>query len=118
MAAILSADDSIGQGVVTIDQIVFDLENLKTVLSGEAQAIIHDWSVSADSRTETHQLLCAAFADWIDFTFVPSPKKFVIYADHDEFATFYANTKSNLNCIMTALSEKGFKHVANWRRSF
>jgi hypothetical protein len=116
VTAILSADDSIGQGIVTIDQIVFEPENLKPVLTDKTQSLTHDWSVTADTRIEVQKLLHATFADWIDFAFVPSPKKFVIYADHDEYATFYANTKSNLNRIVTALSGKSFTQVTNWQR--
>jgi hypothetical protein len=42
----------------------------------------------------------------------------VIYADHDEYTTFYGNTKSNLTGIVSALSENGFKQVQNWERRF
>jgi hypothetical protein len=34
---------------------------------------------------------------------------FVIYADHDEYATFYANTRSNLNRVADALFANGLK---------
>jgi hypothetical protein len=62
------------------------------------------------------ELLEAALSDWIDFIFVPTPKPFVIYADHDEFTTFYANTKSNLNPVVEALSARGFKRVQDYER--
>jgi hypothetical protein len=31
----------------------------------------------------------------------------VIYADHDEYTTFYANTRSNLNRVVEALVAQG-----------
>jgi hypothetical protein len=69
-------------------------------------------------REEVEELLIAALGDWVDFLFVPSPKPFVIYADHDEFITFYANTKSNLNRVGTALLARGFKVVEDYTREF
>ena len=57
-------------------------------------------------------------SDWVDFVFIPEPKPFVIYADHDEYITFYANTKSNLNRVADALLAQGFKSVQNFERNF
>jgi hypothetical protein len=62
------------------------------------------------------KLLHAAFADWVDLVFVPSPKRFVIYADHDEHVTFYANTRSNLNRVAEALSSQRFEKIAGYTR--
>lgn len=62
------------------------------------------------------ELLEAALGDWVNFTFVPKPKPFVIYADHDEYTTFYANTKSNLNGVVQALSGAGFEKVPDYQR--
>ena len=52
-------------------------------------------SVTATGQQELEELLHTAFTDWFDFLFVPTPKPFVIYADHDEYTTFCANTRSN-----------------------
>jgi hypothetical protein len=41
----------------------------------------------------------------------------VIYADHDEYTTFYASTKSNLNRIVAALSTDGFEQVTGNTRA-
>ncbi|HUA66595.1 MAG TPA: hypothetical protein VME24_12155, partial [Alphaproteobacteria bacterium] len=62
--------------------------------------------------------LVATFSDWVDFFFVPAPKPFVIYADHDEYATFFANTKSKLNSVVEPLLKSGFKQVLNYQRQF
>jgi hypothetical protein len=61
-------------------------------------------------------LLSAAFGDWVDFLFVPAPKPFVVYADHDEYATFFANTKSNLNKVADALTRNEFVAVESYTR--
>jgi len=60
--------------------------------------------------------LVAAFGDGPDFICIPTPKPFVFYADHDNWITFYAQTKSHLNHIIEPLSTQGFKLVENWQR--
>jgi hypothetical protein len=72
--------------------------------------------VTAVGAQEMQELLHTAFTDWFDFLFVPTPKPFVIYADHDEYTTFYANTRSNLNRVVEALVAQGFEEVAEYRR--
>ena len=47
---------------------------------------------------------------------MPTPKPFVIYADHDEFTTFYANTRSNLNRVSDTLLTQGFEEVSGYQR--
>jgi len=53
-------------------------------------------------------ILVAAFWDAPDFICIPAPKPFVFYADHDDWITFYANTKSHLNHIIEPLSSHGY----------
>jgi len=103
---------------VTIEQIVFEPKNLIDQLTRYSlpPRCGKGASVTATGRHEIEELLQAAFADWVDFLFVPSPKPFVIYADHDEYATFYANTRSNLNRISEALSLQGFEKIAEYTR--
>ena len=66
---------------------------------------------------EVGALLQAALSDSVDFWFIPTPKPFVIYADHDEYTTFFANSKSNLNGIVDPLLKRGFESV-DYERSF
>jgi hypothetical protein len=47
-----------------------------------------DASIFSTNPEEVPALLVSAFSDWSDFLFVPRPKPFVIYADHDEWVTF------------------------------
>ena len=56
-------------------------------------------------------LLRTTFSDWIEFVFQPLPKPFVIYADHAEYTTFFANTKGNLNQVVLPLEAAGFETV-------
>jgi hypothetical protein len=119
VSTILSANAP-EEGSVTIDKIVFEPKNLTTLLSTNSlpTEIQHDWSLAAKGNEPVHKLLRTAFSDWVDFLFIPTPKPFVIYADHDEYTTFYANTKSNLNGVADALLAKGFKQVSNYQRKF
>jgi hypothetical protein len=55
-------------------------------------------------------------ADWIDFLFVPSPEDFAIYADHDEYTTFYAVDSNTLHTLCTQLCSSGFERVSSFRR--
>ena len=77
-----------------------------------------EWTLTADNTGEVEQLLEAAFSDWVDFLFIPTPKPFVIYADHDEYTTFYANTKCNLNPMVEPFARKGFNIIEGYRRAF
>lgn len=106
------------RGCVTIDEVVFEPRTLNSFLaqhsiSGELGS---DMSLEATGTQEVEALLCSTLADWIDFLFVPTPKPFVIYADHDEYTTFYANSKGNLNRVVDALSGKGFQKVEDYER--
>ena len=119
VSTIVSADAPIEKGCVTIDQFVFEPKTLKAFLAQHSilDEIGHDVSLEAVGQQEVEALLRSTLADWVDFLFVPTPKPFVIYADHDEFTTFYANTKSNLNRIVHALSDKDFEKVEDYERN-
>jgi hypothetical protein len=118
VAAILDDEGGLEKGTVTIDGVVFDPKNLQRLLAASPLPVELgcDWSISADGMVQIRELLKAALSDWVDFSFIPTPKPFVIYADHDEYTTFYANTKSNLNGVVRALLAKGFKQVLDYQR--
>jgi hypothetical protein len=119
VAAILSTEEDITKASVIIDQVVFEPKNLTALFSGsQTQSLSKDWSLTATDKVEVHKLLRATLSDWIDFAFIPLPKPFVIYADHDEYTTFYANTKLNLSRFVSVLTANGFKQLANWQRHF
>lgn len=103
---------------ITINEAVFEPKHLVDLLARYSLPGRYGKgvSVTAAGQREIQELLCAAFADWLDFLFVPQPKRFVIYADHDEYATFYANTRSNLNRIVRPLLSQGFEAIPEYTR--
>jgi len=118
VGTIASALDPLRGGCVTIDDAVFEPRHLISLLAEHSlpAGYGHEWSLTAEDKPETEALLEAALGDWVDFVFIPVPKPFVIYADHDEYTTFYANTKSNLNRVAQALSAAGFEKVPDYER--
>lgn len=119
-ARILSSLGGVRSGIVSIDRVVFEPGNLIGLLhqKGCTGDVAHDVTLEATGAKEVGELLQAVLGDWLDFAFVPSPKPFVLYADHDEFTTFYANSKSNLNGVIEPLRALGFREVAGFVREF
>jgi hypothetical protein len=119
VAAIAAAHGRIEEATVTIDQIVFTPNSLIALTSKLSPLpLSRESSITAETPQEAELLLKAALKDWTDFIFVPTPKPFVIYADHDEYITFYANNKSQLNQIIKPLESHGYELVQNWQREF
>lgn len=120
VAAISSAMGPTDSASVTIDHVVFEPKHLIRFLSEHhlPPQYGHEWCITAESQPEAEGLIEAALGDWVDFAFVPAPKPFVIYADHDEYTTFYANTKSNLNRVTQPLTAAGFATVPDYEREF
>jgi hypothetical protein len=113
VATILAAREQILGGTVTIDAVVFEPRNLNTLLASRSlpPCLASESSIEAAGFPEVEALLEAALSDSVDFWFVPRPKPFVIYADHDEYTTFFANSKSNLNGVVEPLLKHGFETV-------
>jgi hypothetical protein len=117
-STIINSVGALKTATVTIDLIVFDPKHLldlqaRRVIPGSYQ---RGACFTAEGAPEIKELLAAALADWIDFIFVPEPKSFAICADHDEYTTFYAQTRSNLNRLIHPLVEAGFKQVQGYKR--
>jgi hypothetical protein len=119
VAAIVSAHERIQAGCVTIDQVVFEPKHLNALLVKHALPTQpgKGWSLVGSGEPEVAELLEATLSDWLDFIFVPTPKPFVMYADHDECTTFCANRKSSLNPVVKALLKKGFEKIKNYERN-
>ena len=116
---IVSAGD-IETAQLNVAEVVFEPKHLTSALRqylipGEFR---RDRAFVAESRGEVQCLLLAALSDWLDFAFVPKPTKFAIYADHDEYVTFYAHRRGILNGLITALEAEDFERVPNWQRRF
>jgi hypothetical protein len=119
VAEIISAQMPIEKGIIAIDGYVFEPKNLRKLLSAYSQSmnLTHGWSIESITTQSIRELLLATFKDWIDFAFIPAPQPCVIYADHDEYTTFYAMTKSNLNQVVHPLLAQGFTQVKDFERS-
>ena len=100
-------------GTVIVDSCSSDGTNTRRLLAGAGllDQLLHDTSLVAETSLEVSTLLVAAFGDYLDFAFVPSPKPFVFYADNDEYITFFANNRSNLNAVTRPLAAAGFETV-------
>jgi hypothetical protein len=105
-------------GRLTIDQITFEPTNLIRLFNTYSMPVKHGhgWSITAEDPLEVEAVLYAALRDWVDFSFVPTPAGFGIFADHDEYSTFYAHKRSSLNRVVERLSGRGFKTVADYQR--
>ena len=115
-ASAIAAHGHIEEATVIIDEIIFDMERMTALCpAGAPLPLTRESSLSATGN-EVATLLATAFIDAPDFIFIPTPKPFVCYADHDNWITFYANTKSNLNHIIEPLTSLGYKLVKNWQR--
>lgn len=115
-SAIVAAHGKIKDATVVIDQIVFDTEHMTALCHSDTLTpLTRDSSLSA-SDYEVSALLAAAFMDALDFVFIPNPKPFVCYSDHDQWITFFSNSKSHLNHIIEPLVSRGYKLVRDWER--
>jgi len=117
---ILDALEPLKGASVTIYLAVFEPRDLIEMLASRSIPPTYERGVclTATDRLEIEELLRVTLSEWIDFLFVPEPSQFVIYADHDEFTTFYAHTRLTLDPVARALLDQGFKMEANYERRF
>ena len=117
---IQSVGEPLQAGSLTIDLVVFepkDLIGMLTRYSIPSQPA-RGLCLIAGGEQEVEELLVTVLSEWIDFLFIPQPELFVIYADHDEYTTFYTHTRTKLERLAHALSAQGFKAVPNYERQF
>lgn len=118
VATLLSGVPDLRGGTAHLETIVFEPPALNALLSGAgAGDAAEGTSITADTPADASALLAACLDGWIDFFFVPAPKPFVLYADHDERATVLATTKAGLNAVCGPLAAAGFRELA-WERMF
>jgi len=105
-------------GLLATDQVVFEPEHVLELLQANAIPVEDPWEFHfvAEGRQSIAELLEAVLSDWIDFLFVPIPTSFVIYADHDEYVTFYAANEKQLTALTSHLEQAGFEAVAGYDR--
>lgn len=106
-------------GSVTIEAVVFPPRNLTALLAAHSLTVAYEPGITivADGPQECMSLLTAALGDWLDFYFLPDPKRFLLYADHDEYATVFAGRKGPLSRIGTAMAQRGFSEIEGYVRS-
>ena len=119
-STVLAAHTHLDAGSVTLEQVVFTPKNLEALLANNDLPLTYgrDTTITASGAKECEALLEAAWSDWLDFYFVPAPSTFQLFADHDEYTTFFAATKGHLARIVTALSAAGFSRVEGYRREW
>lgn len=117
VTTIVSCSELRGGGL-TIDRAIFEPRNLIRLLGKHSIPPHYGYgaSITADNRAEVVELLEAALGDPVDFIFTPVPKPIVIFADHDEYTTFFANSHSSLSRVVTALNVQGFKEIRDYER--
>ena len=120
VAAILDAHGPLESGRVTLTNVVFEPKHFLAMLERHrlGSACSHGLTITAERGNELPELLEATFADWIDFLFVPTPGRFALFADHDEYTTLFAARKGNLSRMENALSRAGFARVDDYRRTW
>jgi len=81
------------EGSITTNQVVFEPDHVVELLN--PRGIFHEnlweFTMNATGVEDVTALLDATLNDWIDFTFVPTPASFAIYADHDEYLIVFGS---------------------------
>jgi hypothetical protein len=121
VSTIIDALEPVQAARITLSQVVFEPENVNEFLQGHGLALpkdksLENWTLEAKGSKDIRAMLQAVLSDSIDFTFVPMPKPFVIFADHDEFTTFLAMRRSNLNRIIAPLTALKMAPIAGYTR--
>jgi hypothetical protein len=117
--ALLSPHMPLTAASLTIAAWVFQPRTLEALLAkhGLPQEYTQDRTITASGRQEIGDLLKASLSDWLDFYFFPTPKRFLIYADHDEYTTVFGATKGSVSRTATSLAGNGFVEVKDYTRS-
>jgi hypothetical protein len=105
-------------GALTTYEIVFEPDTLLELMTSNSIHVENRWKfiLRAGGQQSIAEMLEATLACWIDFAFVPTPEFFAIYADHDEYTTFYARNDSTLRNLGSRLELAGFEPVNGYER--
>ncbi len=118
VAGIIAALHPVHGAELTVDHVVFEPQHLKAFA---ACGSIHPGTfirctLAVIGEMEAQSLLQAALTDSIDFLFMPTPRHLVIYADHDEYITFFGAKKSHLSQVKEFMQASGIPEIENYRR--
>src|SRR6185312_2394321 len=105
-------------GILSLETVVFEPKNLLSLLTRNSlQADNYRYlAIRAEGQESISTLLEAALGDSVDFAFVAFPKSLAIYADHDEYTTFYTRNLRALKSISGSLEEVGFEPILGYVR--
>ncbi|OHB75179.1 MAG: hypothetical protein A2Z34_01600 [Planctomycetes bacterium RBG_16_59_8] len=116
---LLGGVDPLLSATLTIETAVFEPNHLQALLAGVShEPLRQDTIVTSAGREESKRLLSDALADWIDFFLVPAPKRYVFYADHDEYLTIFGSGKSIVSALGSVLRGEGFECVDGYVREW
>lgn len=117
-AAALLGGGAGAQGArLVVDAVVFPPKHLQTALTGnDDDAWLDAETVIEAEAGEAAALLTAALQDWTDFWFVPIPGGFLLYGDHDEYSTIFAQRIGPVSRAAAALRAAGFAEVDGYER--
>jgi hypothetical protein len=103
---------------VSTYEIVFEPKSTLKLLSDSLLSLEDKWrfNLEAERRDDIAHLLEALLSDWIDFAFVLSPPAFSIFADHDEYITFYSIDERTIGQIAINLHTNGYQLIENYKR--
>src|SRR4051794_10895686 len=92
---IMSCLPRVEAALAVFERVVFE-PRYNLVPLYEKYSLTKNWNeeepgIEAQSASEVRELLQAVLSEWIDFLFAPTPGAFVIFADHDEYITFFAH---------------------------
>jgi hypothetical protein len=117
-AAVLVHDGVGDRGArVTIENVAMPPSHLGALLGRPDAGFVRETTIDA-AAGEARGLLSAMLAEWIDFWFVPSPGGFLLYADHDEYATVFAPKPGAVSRVAQGLTAAGFETAADFTRRF
>ena len=111
---------SLTRGTLSTDQVVFEPKELLHLLANNSLSVedYYHLTIQAAGQQEIGDLLQAALGDWVDFVFVPLPEVLAIYADHDEYSTFYTHDDATMKNVALSLETAGFENVLSYTRGY
>ena len=117
---IIEATDSPAAATAVIDQVIFEPRALARLMMRHSidPAFERGFRLRATGVSHVKVLLRAMLNEWIDFLFLPNWQSFAIYADHDEFTTFYFSSRPVVDHISEVLLANGFKPETKFVRRF
>jgi hypothetical protein len=106
------------KATLSSDEVVFEPRDILELLARSSISVENYWDLNLDAEglESIAELLEAALGDSVDFVFLPFPESIAIYADHDEYTTFYCKDQSVLADLTSKLVQAGFEPISDYIR--